>query len=120
MKGSHIFIANGDSCEACTALHGMFVPAGYKPHANCSCETVEPANGDTCTFDVTEEVAGWSGGKFMITLNIVVTCPDGTVHERSQTQMAFSTLFSSRGIDEIEVIAEGDCEDCEGNEFLCC
>lgn len=120
MKGSHIFIANGDSCEICSALNGMIVPAGHKPHANCSCQTVAQKDGDTCTFDVTEEEVGWSGGRFQITLNIDVTCPDGTTHQRSQTQISFSRLFSSGGISDIEKIAHNECEECDGNEFLCC
>jgi hypothetical protein len=56
----------------------------------------------------------------MITLNIVVTCPDGTTHDAPFLAMALETLFTKRGIHAVEDIALEECQECEDGEFLCC
>lgn len=81
MGDDHIFIASGDSCPICTALNGAVVPAGYKAHANCHCQTVRRPDGNECEWSLHTVTHRNGSGPMdaIIEIDVEVSCPDGSV-----------------------------------------
>ncbi|MCX7646497.1 MAG: hypothetical protein N2Z62_14540 [Rhodobacteraceae bacterium] len=113
MEGDHIFIASGDSCPICTALHGAVVPPGYKAHANCHCQTVRRPDGEPCDWTMHTMTHRNGSGPMdaILEINVEVACPDGSV-AGAQTSMDLSGYGDSDAeFDRLAADAEHLAED---------
>jgi hypothetical protein len=120
--GGHVFVASGEACPICEALAGLDVPPGYKPHANCNCNTIK--SGEDCFFDYEVGEVWRAGSRFRATLSITVTCADGSVVEAPAITVDLETARGGDNDDILEDVAEESCEEyCQGEDdgdFLCC
>lgn len=127
---SHIFQSSGDACPICAALAGAEVPAGYKAHDNCMCQTVpvDLACTDECqwTFEHTGNERDGSGPFDVVSgVEVTVICPDGSSAGASiqVDGHGASNLdeWSARLEAAAQDMAEQLCADCPKPEpFLCC
>ncbi|HOC12984.1 MAG TPA: hypothetical protein PLL50_07270 [Propionicimonas sp.] len=129
MADSYVFVANGDSCPICAGLDGSFVPAGFKAHAGCTCNTVKMDDGErTCEFEYSENNTYFNGSYrgFRVQLDLTITCPDGSTHTATGYDVGLDTLSTGDSDDTLEDWAHEACDQfCDqagspGDEFLCC
>jgi hypothetical protein len=127
------FVCNDDACEICQALANTTSPAPLaSPHANCRCSVLlRNRKGCEYTYEIVSagdtQHYGPNGQCFLWTVQIEVTCHDGTTIGGSlQIDMGCDT--DNLDIDglvekawDLAFDAALDMADgCPGCEFLCC